>query len=403
MASELLTLDFSPLALIFLCAAVLAALAGTLFGLRPLWATSSIPLSPPDVADDEEIPSGLPKLSVIVYAFTDLESIPGYLASLLGQNYPDFEVIVVFSASAEATATLSEEIASAPNLYLTFIPPGSHNLSRRKLALTIGMKAAKGDVAIFTSSNCAIPSDHWLRDMALPFRDPRTDLCLGYTHPDLEELSGCGKYYKVMDATLSACSWIAAAKAGHPYRGDSNNMAIRRSTFFNHKGFARTISLHTGDDDIFVREVARKGNTALSLTPGSMLTTHWGLMADKSMTVRKAQYDFTRYYLPQGPFLRAGFSSLCQWAVLAFAIAGAVTGLPSLYPAAVALVTLLCFWATDIMLYRRAAARLEVTRLWWSVPFFMLWRPIGNFIFRLRHRSRRYANFTWNRHRNKHV
>lgn len=392
---HIFSISFSPLALIFLCTGLLSAIAGVFFGLRPLW---TVARRLPSVYANQASDKPLPKISVIVYAPSWLETIPKYLEELLRQDYPDFEVIVVFSASAEATATLTEELAAATNLSFTFIPPGSLNLSRRKLALTIGMKAAKGDVAVFTSSNCHIPSCRWLSEMAAPFRNPEVALSLGYCHHDFSELSSAGRRFRTMDATLTDCSWIDRALAGKPFRGDAANMAIRRDTFFANKGFARTISLHCGEDDLFVREIARPGNTAVAISADSILSSSWGPSADKALRTRKAQWDFTRYYLPQGPFRLAGFASMTQWITIFCLAAGALSGLPSLLPATAALVILAAFWWLETTLYIHAARRLGLPALRLSLPFLMLWRPVGNFIFRLRHRSRRYSNFTWNRH-----
>ena len=98
-----------------------------------------------------------PKASVIAYTPEDGELLDEFIEMVCAQDYPDFELILVLDAGAETRAMFVEKYASIPNIYLTFVPPGSQNLSRRKLAITLGMKAAKGDVAVITTSICHIP------------------------------------------------------------------------------------------------------------------------------------------------------------------------------------------------------------------------------------------------------
>jgi len=76
-------------------------------------------------------------------------------ATLLDQNLPlfltqscdtDYEVIVVDDASADETPDVLKRMKSRfPQLYTTFIPHSVPNPCRKRLALTIGAKAAKND------------------------------------------------------------------------------------------------------------------------------------------------------------------------------------------------------------------------------------------------------------------
>lgn len=394
------------ISIILLGLALLVAAACVIFALRPLRRVAKAPADSEnsDSSDSSENSdssdySGHPDVSVIVYAFGDTEELPEYLESVLSQQGAgEFEVVVVVDATAESAAMLSEKIGADGRVRLTFVPPGSHNLSRRKLALTLGMKGASGDVAIFTASNCRIPSDRWLADMTAPFSDPSVELALGFTHPDFDRSHGAGKWYRQFDDVLRASSWLGSALGGHPWRGDGMNLAVRRSTFFSHKGFASSIYLHPGEDDLFVHEIATPDNTRVVLTPDSILTSEWSGRSSRIWADNKERYDFTSRWLPKGPRLLSGFLSLSQWLVLGLSAAGALAALPGWLCAPIAGVILLTFWGFEIAAYRPAAARLQAVRLWWAVPLFLLWRPVGNTLFLLSHRSSRYRNFTWQRH-----
>lgn len=339
-----------------------------------------------------------PKVSVIVYSFSEEEEIIDYLRMAMAQDYPDFEVILVNEGGAEATSELSERLLNLypERLYVTFIPPEAHSLSRRKLAITVGMKAASGEVAITTASNCRIPSQKWISGIMAPFiSEAATDVVLGYSHIDFDDLHGAGAWYREMDATLTACQWIGAAQDGHPYRGDGMNLAMRREIFFHHKGYAKTIHLVNGDDDLFLADIMDGDNTRLAISPDTILTTEWDVSGNRMSAEIKERYQFTARFLPKAPFVRAGLGSMMQWVMLAAAVSSSIIGLPSLLPCCIA-ATLLCIaWIVQIQIYRRTARRLQSVSLWWSLPWFLLWHPIGDFLFRMKRRHNLRKNYTF--------
>lgn len=346
-------------------------------------------------------PLWIPKVSVVVYSTVNEETLTEFLKSVCMQDYPDFEVIVVCDASFEASGILSEKYEELfKRVYVTFIPPGSHNLSRRKLALTIGIKASKGDVVLTTVANAILPSPNWISTMVKPFMEnPSIELSLGYSHPDYKEITGPGKYYKEFFALLTDTRWIGYAMMHKPYRGDGFNLAFLRETFFRCKGYSKTMHLHSGEDDLFVNNISDSLNTAVAISPESILTIRWGETSKRVFNLRRSQYDFTARWLPLGPFVRAGLASTSQWVVLLAGVASALIALPNLIPAIACAVIWLTFIISESVTYRKASDKLEATRLSWQVPLFWLIKPLNNLYFRAVHRSSRFKNFTWQRHK----
>ncbi|MCM1376910.1 MAG: glycosyltransferase [Clostridium sp.] len=385
---------------------LMVALAiSAIIGLRP-WLIAARYSEAQSVREDsseispEDSSQTAPKISVVVYAHSDSNALEEYLESLITQVCQPFEVIVVYDASAAASAELAERFAERGNIYITFIPPGSHNLSRRKLANTIGIKASHGKIIVTTASNCRIPSPYWLASMTAPFYEsPYIQVVLGYSHMDYSEFKGLSRYYREFDATVANASWLASAIRTKAWRGDGDNMAFTRDLFFSNKGYAKTINLHCGHDDIFVDEIAREGNTRVVLSPDSILTTYWGSSAARVWKDRKERRNFTRRWLPREPQLISGWMSFCGWFVAASMALSLFLASPSEWLAAgIAGLVLLIFWICEILAYRRLAAKIESSRLMLSIPFFLLWRPIGNMLFRLNHYNNRFKNFTWQRH-----
>lgn len=343
-----------------------------------------------------------PKASVIIYADCGEELLEATVRAISQEDYPNFEIIVVCDASADHAAMLRERFANIfENVYVTFIPPGSHNVSRRKLAITSGVKAATGDIIVTTVGNTELPESHkWLSNLLAPFcgeSGRHTDVSLGFSHIRFKDLTGPGKWYRQFDSVLSNGLWIGYAEMGMPYRGDGNNLAFRRQLFLDHKGYARTINLHNGEDDLFISEIASGANTKAVVNTDCIVTTVWPWGANRIWRNRKEGYNFTSRWLRKGPFIRSWFANVFQWIMPGLGVGAALASVPNLMGLILASALLLFFWGMEIFHYRRLASRLGAVRLWWAVVPFWLWRPLGNLIFKFDHRRSQKKNFTWER------
>lgn len=253
-----------------------------------------------------------PSLTVVVYDFDRSTDPRPYLEALFAQDYPNFSVVVVADTSATESAEMRKRLsADFPDVHFTFIPPGSHNLSRRKLAFTLGIKAAKGEYVLTTASNCLMQSPRWLSLMMTPvISNPQKEVVLGLTRPDFSPLSGLKRRYRQFDFTQRTLQWLSAATR-RPIRGDGFNLLFRRSLFFEAKGYSRSVHLNPGDDDIFLTEIATRENTAIQISPEARLTQEWGDITDKALLDLRERYSFTARKLPKVPFLQA---SMVSWA-----------------------------------------------------------------------------------------
>ena len=357
-------------------------------------------LKEPDVLEGSEYDEAYPKASVIVYADCPEELLDRTVDALTREDYPDFEIIVVCDSMRDQADLLNERYKMKyDNVYVTFIPQGSHNVSRRKLAITSGVKAAKGEIIVTTAGNIDLPANHrWLRTLLSPFygeSGKRIDISLGYSHIRLSDLTGYGKWYREFDAVLTGALWIGYASMGETYRGDGNNLAFRRSVFIEHKGYARTINIHNGDDDLFISEIANSSNTRVVVSDDSILSTVWPDGANLIWSNRKEGYNFTAKWLNKSPFIRQFVTDLLQWIVPAAGITGFVTALPNLIGLILGFAFILIFWVLETLLYLSVAKKLCSESKWYRVVPFWLFRLIGEISFRIMHHKRSKNNFTW--------
>ncbi len=206
-------------------------------------------------------------ISVIVCARNEAENLQKNLPSLLAQDYPDFEVIVVNDASTDKTlSVLLDFQRKNPKLRIVNL---TTKINRgKKAALNKGIEAANFDLLFLTDADCRPASNQWLSFMQ-PFVKGRVKVGLGYS-PYLRATGVLNAFIR-FETVYSAIQYFSFAFAGLPYMGVGRNLAYRKSLFVQHGGFATHTEVTSGDDDLFVNEVADSRNTRVVLSPDTFV------------------------------------------------------------------------------------------------------------------------------------
>lgn len=202
-----------------------------------------------------------PPVSIIICARNEGDNLHRFLPLVLEQNYEDYEVIVVNDGSCDDTEEIIKDLQKVyHNLYITNIPQETRIISHKKLAITVGVKAAKNEILLFTDADCRPLTPNWITSIVRNFND-QTEFVLGH-----------GNYYREhgfiskmvsYDTLTIAMQYMGFALLGYPYMGVGRNMAYRKSTFFNHKGFAGFLHVASGDDDLLINAFGKKHNTCI--------------------------------------------------------------------------------------------------------------------------------------------
>jgi poly-beta-1,6-N-acetyl-D-glucosamine synthase len=211
-------------------------------------------------------PGAIPEesVSIVICARDEAENLKNHLPLILEQNYHDFEVVVVNDCSDDNTEEILNELkARYPNLRSTIIRKDKRFSHGKKLAVTIGLKAATRNWVLLTDADCRPDSPQWISEIQKHFVSPR-EVVLGYGGYIRER----GFLNKVIryDTFFIAMQYFSFALAGCPYMGVGRNLAYKRSLFFANRGFASHLNLESGDDDLFINEVARNNNTAVEFS-----------------------------------------------------------------------------------------------------------------------------------------
>jgi biofilm PGA synthesis N-glycosyltransferase PgaC len=206
-------------------------------------------------------------VSVIICARNEVMNLRKYLHVILEQAYHSFEVIVVNDCSWDESGIFLEELQKKyTHLKVVTIKEQDKYRHAKKFALTLGIKAAKNEILLFTDADCAPAGNNWITDMQYHF-NKETEIVLGYG-PYRKENGFLNKLIRY-DSFLIAVQYFSFALAGSPYMGVGRNLAYRKSLFFRTKGFARHYHLLSGDDDLFVNENATHSNTQIEIQPAA--------------------------------------------------------------------------------------------------------------------------------------
>ena len=234
-------------------------------------------------------------VSVIVVADNNAEDLRANLDSLLSQDYePGYEVIVVVDKDEDGTGDFLKAYGKRPNLYTTFVPDSSRYMSRRKLAITLGVKAAKNELILLTDATCRPVSDKWISVMASRL-DEWTDIVMGYSNYIYE--AGLFKVFYRFHCEYSnfreACNGAAYGMAG-------NNIMFRKDVFMAGNGFQGNLKYLRGEYVFLVNKYAGHGNAVVE-------TSCEGRVEDRVPT-RKEWHSVNLFYRETRRHLDRSFS-----------------------------------------------------------------------------------------------
>ena len=331
-------------------------------------------------------------VSVVIYADNDSTYLNQNLPLILGQDYPLFEVIVVCNGKDESTIDIVEKYAQMhSNLHFSFIPDDARNLSRKKLALMLGIKAAAFDIIITTNGNCSPYTTQWISSIAQHFQNG-IDVVIGHSTP-IGKGAQLSNYQKFISQENSL-KYLSQAIIGKPYRGTSDNLAYRKSIFFDNKGFSRSMHLHHGEDDLFINEITTNTNTHVELSHESSVLAEYSYIRHAFRNT-KLRRNFTENRIRSIAFPLTSFkdfSILLATITSISAICLDYTNLVTIIAVILIATLSLC---TYLILQRKIYQIIRISDISILTPFFAFCKPLTEMIYKIRSRRHKTSNYTW--------
>lgn len=240
-------------------------------------------------------------VSVIICARNEAENLATFLPSVLEQDYPEYEVIVVNDCSDDNTyIVLGELMAKYTHLRVSSVNKDPQFTHSKKFAQFIGIKAAHNELLLFTDADCKPVSEKWIASMVSNF-SAKKSFVLGYG--GYIQGKGLLNNYIRYDTLTIALQYTGMALRGIPYMGVGRNLAYRKSVFFESRGFSDHYHIASGDDDLFVNANANKSNTAVEIREEAHTRSLAPLTVKNWITQKQRHLSTAPYYKLRDKFL----------------------------------------------------------------------------------------------------
>lgn len=217
-----------------------------------------------------------PPLSVVVPIFSEDYSYLDRLPQLLAQQYPStFEVVLVYvGRDTDFYEELIRQRLLYPNLSITKIEFNPRFPISVKMALNVGIKSARNEHIVITTTSAMPSSEQWLAMMGKGFM--RGNIVLGYTA--IEPSNGLSNYLMRMSRLQTSLYWLSAAVNKATFKGSRHNFGFTKSIYFGAKGFTH-LNMNIGEEDLFIQRIAKRNNVSVALIPKASMVEHpWGGM-----------------------------------------------------------------------------------------------------------------------------
>ncbi|MBL4651979.1 MAG: glycosyltransferase [Flavobacteriales bacterium] len=302
-------------------------------------------------------------VSVVISARNEERNLFENLPLILEQNHPDFEVIVVDDCSYDDTQDVLRAFSEKyDNIRITTVKETAQFFGGKKFAVTLGIKAAKNELIVFTDADCKPSSKEWLSALSNGFSNGK-EIVLGYG--GYENKGGLLNMLIRFDTIYIAIKYLSFAKMGVPYMGVGRNMAYRKDLFFKNKGFASHQHLKSGDDDLFVNETGNSKNTEVVI--GSLVNT-----------ISKPKESFKEWFHQKRRHLTTGTSYKISHLILLGVLSGSVV---AFYTAFLILIIIGFQWQIvlglfairtliQLVIFYQSEKKMGENGVWYCAPLF---------------------------------
>jgi poly-beta-1,6-N-acetyl-D-glucosamine synthase len=216
----------------------------------------------PPSTDGQVPPADLPTVSIVICARNEAHNLRRHIDRIINQTYRSLEIVlVIHNSSDDSFNILSPLQRKHSHLHIVVC---DDERAGKKIALAKGIEQAKHQVLLLTDADCVPASPDWVRGMVEGMKKD-AQIVLGVAPYD--EAPGFLNKWVRFEAWYTAVQYLSLALAGHPYMGVGRNLAYRKALYELGGGFKSHQHLASGDDDLFVNAVAKRGKVEIRLHP----------------------------------------------------------------------------------------------------------------------------------------
>lgn len=203
-------------------------------------------------------------VSVLLAARNEAGRLDRCLGSLLAQDYPQFEVLLVLDRCTDGSQALAAAWAARdPRLRVLEVQATPPGWSPKKWALQQALDAARHDLLLLTDADCRAGAG-WIAALAAPLAAGQ-ELVLGTGR--YEAAPGLLGHAVRLETAYTAFQYLGAAGLGLPYMGVGRSLGYTRGFICRAGGMAPIAARLSGDDDLLVNRFADPARTAALASP----------------------------------------------------------------------------------------------------------------------------------------
>ncbi len=255
-----------------------------------------------------------PPVSVILCAKNEYTNLKKNIPLIVNQDYPEFEVVIVNDASDDETIFLLEDLERAhKHITIVNITQDLNFFKGKKFPLSVGIKSAKHENLLLTDADCEPADPDWIKKIARNFSNS-TEVVLGYGK--YEQEPGWLNSVIRFETLMTAVQYFSYALMGIPYMGVGRNLAYKKSLFIKNNGFISHYNVDSGDDDLFINEVANQRNTKIEIDPQSFTISEAKKTFGEWWLQKRRHLSTSKYYKFKHKFLLGLYSFSLILAIL---------------------------------------------------------------------------------------
>jgi glycosyltransferase involved in cell wall biosynthesis len=229
---------------------------------------SEIPLSPAEM-------EALPKLSILVPACNEAETVERAMLSLLALDYPDLEIIAIDDRSTDATGAILDRLAATDSrLRVRHVAHLPHGWLGKNHAMQVAGDEATGKWLLFTDADVVFAPDTLRRAVAYACSRDIDHLVLSPRCETLDFWERLFVSYFGLMFSFRTRPWEVANPHSNAYVGlGAFNMV--RANAYRQFGGHKALPMEVLDDSKLGKVVKRAGFRQELLEGGDLISVRW--------------------------------------------------------------------------------------------------------------------------------
>lgn len=211
---------------------------------------------------DPEFIDVLP-LSLVIIVRGNAQNLERNLPLWLSQKYSaDLQIIVVTEEGDMHADEILKRLSMDKPIHKTFVPHTSRYMSKNKLAVTLGVKAACHQVVMLVNADCR-PASNYTLSLLTQFHNLSNNVII---LPFSKFEVPCNNFYQFVHFYKSLY-YMHTAINSQAYSCNSNCLIFYKDMFIQGQGFSGNLHLVGGEYEFLINHYSSKKGTAVVIDP----------------------------------------------------------------------------------------------------------------------------------------